>query len=146
MKKFKILQELPKYDRMWHEVSKYSWINGINRLVNAGVATNLQWTDKKHTIHVWSMIKCSTIKQCVPIEGCGEVWVWEKRQGEIAGVVMETMMDLGFQLSYTWHRMFQFSSSENKMENMKTSLVARPVVKTPYLQCRGYGFNLWLGN
>ena len=47
------------------------------------------------------------------------------RQGEIAGMVMETMMDLGFQLSYTWHRMFQYSSSENKMENMKTSLVAQ---------------------
>ena len=38
---------------------------------------------------------------------------------------MEIMMDFGFQLSYTWHRMFQYSSSENKMENMKTSLVAQ---------------------
>ena len=38
---------------------------------------------------------------------------------------MEIMMDFGFQLSHTWHRMFQYSSSENKMENMKTSLVAQ---------------------
>ena len=56
---------------------------------------------------------------------------------------MEIMMDFGFQLSHTWHRMFQYSSSENN--GKYEDFLGSPVVKTPNFQCRGHGFSLWLG-
>lgn len=46
MKKSEILQELLKCDR--HEVTKFGYKNGTNRLAQNKIATNLQCV-KKHT-------------------------------------------------------------------------------------------------
>lgn len=46
MKKFETAQELSKCEQR-HKVSKYCWKNGVNRLAQHSVATNVQFVLKK---------------------------------------------------------------------------------------------------
>ena len=46
MKKFETAQELSKCEQR-HKVSKYCWKNGVNRLAQHSVATNVQFVKKK---------------------------------------------------------------------------------------------------
>ena len=54
MKKFETAQELSKCEQR-HKVSKYCWKNGVNRLAQHSVATNVQFVKKKKK-------KCSSRK------------------------------------------------------------------------------------
>ena len=61
MKKFEILQELPKCDR--HEVSKCCWKHGANRLAQCKVATNLLFvknavSSKHNTVRYSCTVVC----------------------------------------------------------------------------------------
>ena len=57
MKKFEILQELPKCDTETQS-EQISWKNGANRLAGHRIATNLQSVKKKNAISA----KCNKTK------------------------------------------------------------------------------------
>ena len=47
MKKFEISRELQKMTQK-HNMSKYSWKNGVNRFAQRAVATNLQFVNLQY--------------------------------------------------------------------------------------------------